>query len=135
MVVLNLTPRVLDYKIGIDEDTSWKVILNSDDEKFSGSGLIAEIRSEEGESWMNRENSIMLKLPALSGVILRQTKLEKKKIISKKTPAKKVAVKKPSHETEKIVEKKATLKIAEKAKNKKAIPAKIDRASQKIKNQ
>ncbi|MBP3839530.1 MAG: 1,4-alpha-glucan branching protein GlgB, partial [Chryseobacterium sp.] len=47
MTVLNLTPRVFDYKIGVDEGSNWEVILNSDDEKYGGSGVKAEIVDEE----------------------------------------------------------------------------------------
>lgn len=78
MVVLNLTPRVFDYKIGVNEGTSWEVILNSDDEKFGGSGVSAEIIDEEDDHWMNRANAIILKLPPLAAVILKQKKLLKK---------------------------------------------------------
>ncbi|SEF69060.1 1,4-alpha-glucan branching enzyme [Halpernia humi] len=88
MVVLNLTPRVFDYKIGVNEGTSWEVILNSDDEKYGGSGVEAEIVDEEDEHWMNRANAIILKLPALSVIILKQKKL------LKKPPKKNVNIKK-----------------------------------------
>ncbi len=72
MVVLNLTPRVFDYKIGVNEGTKWEVILNSDDQQYGGSGINAEIVDEEDDEWMYRANAIILKLPPLSGVILRQ---------------------------------------------------------------
>lgn len=72
MVVLNLTPRVFDYKIGVNEGTSWKVILNSDDEKYGGSGVVAEVIDEEDDEWMYRPNAIVVKLPALSGVVLKK---------------------------------------------------------------
>jgi 1,4-alpha-glucan branching enzyme len=96
MIVLNFTPVVFDYKIGIDEFTTWEVLLNSDDEKYAGSGMKAEILSENEEEWMNRPNSIVLKLPPLAGVILKMTKKNspKKTITStKKTVAKKPTVK------------------------------------------
>lgn len=72
MVLLNLTPRVFDYKIGVNEGTKWEVILNSDDQQYGGSGINAEIVDEEDDEWMYRANAIILKLPPLSGVILRQ---------------------------------------------------------------
>ncbi len=80
MVVLNLTPRVFDYKIGVDEGTSWEVILNSDDTRFGGSGVIPEIIDEEDDEWMFRPNAIILKLPPLAGVVLKQKAPEKKKL-------------------------------------------------------
>ena len=79
MIVLNLTPRVFDYKIGVNEGTNWKVILNSDDEKYGGSGVAAEIIDEEDDEWMFRPNNILLKLPPLSGVVLKQLKNTKPK--------------------------------------------------------
>ena len=78
MVVLNLTPRVFDYKIGVNEGTKWKVILNSDDQLYAGSGIKAEIMEEENHQWMYRANAIVLKLPPLSGVILRQKRSPEK---------------------------------------------------------
>ena len=79
MIVLNLTPRVFDYKIGINEGTNWEVILNSDDEKYGGSGVKAEIVDEEDDEWMYRPNAIVLKLPPLAGVVLRMKKNSLKK--------------------------------------------------------
>lgn len=74
MVILNLTPRVIDYKVGVDAGTYWEVVLNSDDEKYSGSGVEANIFKEDNEEWMNRPNSISLNLPPLAGIVLKQKK-------------------------------------------------------------
>lgn len=74
MTVLNLTPRTFDYKIGVDEGTRWEVILNSDDEKFGGSGVAAEIINEEDAEWMSRPNAIILRLPPLAGIVLKMIK-------------------------------------------------------------
>jgi len=74
MVILNLTPNVLDYKVGINSGTHWEVVLNSDDEKYSGSGVDANIFREDRDEWMNRPKSISLNLPPLSGIVLRQKK-------------------------------------------------------------
>ena len=88
MTVLNLTPRVFDYKIGVNEGTNWEVILNSDDEKYGGSGVKAEVVDEEDDEWMYRPNAIVLKLPPLAGMVLKQKKsvqtLKKAKPASKK---------------------------------------------------
>ncbi|KIA83135.1 glycogen branching protein [Kaistella solincola] len=72
MVVLNLKPHVYPYKIGVNEGTNWKVLLNSDDEKYGGSGVEATILDEQDDEWMFRPNSIILELPPLAGVILKQ---------------------------------------------------------------
>jgi len=72
MVVLNLTPRLFDYKIGVNEGTNWEVILNSDDTHYGGSGVNATIVDEEDNEWMYRPNNIVLTLPPLAGVVLKQ---------------------------------------------------------------
>lgn len=82
MTVLNLTPRSFDYRIGVDKGTDWKIILNSDDEKYSGSGVEAVISQRLDEGWNNRKNSIILRLPPLSGLVLKQSKLIKKSNIA-----------------------------------------------------
>ncbi|MCT2564207.1 1,4-alpha-glucan branching protein GlgB [Chryseobacterium herbae] len=80
MVVLNLTPQVLEYTIGVDAGTHWEVVLNSDDHRYSGSGTEAEILNEKYEEWMRHPKSIALKLPPLAGIVLRQKKDKKYKL-------------------------------------------------------
>ncbi len=72
MVVLNLTPRVLEYKVGVNDATKWKVLLNSDDVQYGGSGVEAKILEEQDEPWMFRSSSIVLQLPPLSGLVLEE---------------------------------------------------------------
>ena len=78
MSVLNLTPRTFDYKIGIEEGTKWKVILNSDAPEFGGSGVVPEIKWYEETPWNNKPNSMIVTLPPLSGIILKQTEKTKR---------------------------------------------------------
>ncbi|SFM98821.1 1,4-alpha-glucan branching enzyme [Chryseobacterium oleae] len=80
MVVLNLTPQVFEYTIGVGAGTHWEVVLNSDDHRYSGSGTEAEILNEKYEEWMRHPKSITLKLPPLAGIILRQKKDKKYKL-------------------------------------------------------
>ena len=75
MVILNLTPRVIDYKVGVDKSTKWEVIFNSDDEKYGGSNVQANIFNEVDEVWKDKNKTISINLPALSGVVLRQSKV------------------------------------------------------------
>ena len=120
MTVLNLTPRVFDYKIGVNEGTNWEVILNSDDEKYGGSGVKAEIVDEEDDEWMYRPNAIILKLPPLAGVVLKQKQLlkPKKKAVSAKISKPKTASKSKKIENSEV-ERKAT------SASKKVTPRKI----------
>lgn len=96
MVVLNLTPRVLDYKMGTDNGVSWELLLNSDDEKYGGSGVKPKILSESDEGWNFRERSVLVKLPALSAVVFKQKKIEEgvKKIAFKTSRTQKKSSKK-----------------------------------------
>ncbi|WP_288445742.1 1,4-alpha-glucan branching protein GlgB [uncultured Chryseobacterium sp.] len=80
MVVLNLAPKVLDYKIGIPAGTHWETFLNSDDEKYSGSGAAPEILEEKYEEWRSYPKTMTIKLPPLAGIILRQKKDKKYKL-------------------------------------------------------
>ena len=80
MVILNLAPQILDYKIGIHTATHWEVVFNSDDEKYSGSGVDAEILEQKPEEWMGHPESLTVKLPPLAGIILRQKKDKKYKL-------------------------------------------------------
>lgn len=70
MTILNLTPQVLDYKVGVDE-VKWNVIFNSDDLQYGGSGVEAKISDTEKQPLMNRQNNITIKLPPLSGIMLK----------------------------------------------------------------
>jgi len=79
MVILNLTPNVFDYRIGVNAGSQWEVIFNSDDKKYSGSGVETTIFKEEKKEWMNRPKSIFLKLPPLSGIVLKMKKDKKYK--------------------------------------------------------
>ncbi|WP_034708013.1 1,4-alpha-glucan branching protein GlgB [Chryseobacterium luteum] len=80
MVALNLTPNVLEYKIGVGAGTHWEVILNSDDQKYNGSGVSADILNEKNEEWMRHPRSVTVKLPPLAGIILKQKKDKKYKL-------------------------------------------------------
>ncbi len=105
MTVLNLTPRVFDYKIGVNEGTSWEVILNSDDEKFGGSGVNAEIVDEEDDEWMYRPNAIILKLPPLAGVVLKQKRKPKRRRKTSTATNTDMEMKKPAvRKTKKVTE-------------------------------
>ncbi|WP_449387256.1 1,4-alpha-glucan branching protein GlgB [Chryseobacterium lineare] len=72
MVILNLTPRVIDYKIGVSAGSQWEVIFNSDDEQYAGSGVKANIFEEKNEDFMNHQKSISINLPPLAGIILKR---------------------------------------------------------------
>ena len=72
MVVLNLKPQVLDYRIGVGSEQSWEVVLNSDDTIYGGSGVKAELQSLEKIPWKQHEQSFRLQVPPLCALVLKQ---------------------------------------------------------------
>lgn len=80
MTILNLAPKVLDYRIKIPNGTHWDIIFNSDDEEYSGSGVVSEVLEEKYEDGTERQKFMTIKLPPLAGIILRQHKDKKYKL-------------------------------------------------------
>ncbi|NGM66760.1 1,4-alpha-glucan branching protein GlgB [Sphingobacterium sp. SGR-19] len=72
LVVLNMTPVVRDYRVGVPTAGVWEVILNSDDVSYYGSGVHQHAAPSEEVEWMGYRQSIKLKLPPLGGLILKQ---------------------------------------------------------------
>ncbi|MFW2136627.1 1,4-alpha-glucan branching protein GlgB [Chryseobacterium sp. TY4] len=70
MVILNLTPNSMDYQVGVD-DKKWKILLNSDDKRFGGSGITPNINKIFSKNLMGRAYTMDLRLPPLSGLILK----------------------------------------------------------------
>ncbi|RRQ46057.1 1,4-alpha-glucan branching protein GlgB [Chryseobacterium sp. SC28] len=101
MIVLNLTPNTFDYRIGVEKDTKWETILNSDEGKYSGSGVEAVISQQLDEGWDGRENSIIMRLPPLSGVVLNQITHKPSAEIKKRIKKKKKATGKKIKSTDK----------------------------------
>jgi 1,4-alpha-glucan branching enzyme len=74
LVVLNLTPVPRKvWRIGLPATGKWKVILNSDDPHFYGSGLFNDqiIFSEE-IFWHSKNQSGLMNLPPLGGLVLKK---------------------------------------------------------------
>lgn len=72
LVILNMTPVVRDYRVGVPMAGLWEVILNSDDESYYGSGVHQHAALSEEVEWMGYAQSIKLKLPPLGGLVLKQ---------------------------------------------------------------
>ncbi len=77
IVILNLTPVPRNsWRIGLPAEGKWNIILNSDDQKYYGSGLVKNIPViSEQISWHGKYQSGLLNVPPLGGIVL---KLEKK---------------------------------------------------------
>jgi 1,4-alpha-glucan branching enzyme len=73
LVILNLTPIIhTDYRVGLPAAGQWDVILNSDDPEFYGSGVVQGSILSEPITWMGHAHSAIIKLPPLSGLILKR---------------------------------------------------------------
>ncbi|WP_300671810.1 1,4-alpha-glucan branching protein GlgB [Soonwooa sp.] len=71
MIILNLTPNSMDYQLGVDYK-KWKILLNSDDKKYGGSGILPNINKVIPKKMMGRSYTMELRLPPLSGLILKK---------------------------------------------------------------
>ncbi len=73
LCVYNFTPEPHDeYRVGVPLAGEWRVRLDSDAEKFGGSGYAAEqttVQTDEEEAH-GHEQSLLLRLPPLSAVVL-----------------------------------------------------------------
>lgn len=94
LVLLNLTPATYDnYTIGVPCHGEYREILNSDDIRFGGSGVVnpAKIISTD-RSWNTRPYSIEVSVPPLAAVIFDVTpKPLPKKIISDREESKRLS--------------------------------------------
>lgn len=72
MLILNLKPEIHSYEIDIPAKSKWKVILNSDDEMYSGSGAKAEIDYNHFKIDKKDFSKIKLNLPPLAAVLLKK---------------------------------------------------------------
>ncbi len=71
--VINLTPVVRDaYRVGVPEAGSYHVLIDTDDEKYCGSGTGARSVESSTKHSHGRPNSIELTLPPLATMILEK---------------------------------------------------------------
>ena len=78
VVALNFTPVPRqDYRIGVPQAGAYREVFNSDHTAFGGSGLVCgEVPLiTESMAWMNREQSVVVTLPPLGGIILSPQQL------------------------------------------------------------
>jgi 1,4-alpha-glucan branching enzyme len=76
IIILNFTPMVYEkFRMGVPKEGQYDVVLNSDSELYAGMGMTNQqnIQSERIEK-NGRENSILLRLPGLTGLIIKKTK-------------------------------------------------------------
>ncbi|TDQ08598.1 1,4-alpha-glucan branching protein GlgB [Pedobacter metabolipauper] len=76
IVILNLTPVYREnYRVGLPFKGKWKEIFSTDAEEFFGSGKLNEkLMLPEKEACHGREYSILLNIPPLGAMVLKQGK-------------------------------------------------------------
>ncbi len=91
LVVCNLTPVIQEtYKIGVPQSGQWQEILNSDDQKYGGSGQLNDTKIKSvKEEWHGRPHHIQIKLAPLAMMILEPVRLKKVPVKKKKSISKK----------------------------------------------
>ena len=74
LVVINFTPAYYgSFRVGVPREGAWQEILNSDDERYGGSGKgNPEPLQSRPEDCDGRENSILPVLPPLAGVVFKR---------------------------------------------------------------
>lgn len=84
VVIANLTPVVRhNYRIGVPEEGTYAIVLNTDDQKFWGSGLTIEPAVTEDLRYHWKDNSIVLTLPPLALLVLKLIPSTRKKRVAK----------------------------------------------------
>ncbi|WP_306642560.1 1,4-alpha-glucan branching protein GlgB [Sanyastnella coralliicola] len=68
VVVASLTPVVRErYRLGVPSNSTLKLLLNTDDKEFGGSGYeVAETFQSEETGWHGRPHSVLIDLPPLA---------------------------------------------------------------------
>lgn len=76
LVLCNFTPKVLEkYTIGAPEKGKYKIILNTDDTKYGGSGFSnKKTYNTKAKESHGRDNSLELILPPLGTIFLKKVK-------------------------------------------------------------
>jgi 1,4-alpha-glucan branching enzyme len=109
-----------DFRLGVPEEGYYEELFNSDAEQFGGSGVVNIGKLETSETpWNGREQSVVVRVPPLGGIILHRTgALRKRRATTthaKTATTKATAAKKPAAKAKAAAaEKKAPAKPAAK---------------------
>lgn len=78
IVILNFTPASYkEYRIGVPENAVYRVLLNSDELKYGGSGLLLDKQTKsKAIPFHGKEYSINVSLPGHCGIIFKKQKKE-----------------------------------------------------------
>ena len=72
VVVVNFTPVPREqYRLGVPQEGSYSILINTDAEKYGGSNYLKEVDFESSIiAWQNQAQSIVLDLPPLAAIYL-----------------------------------------------------------------
>ena len=72
VMVFNFTPVPREgFRLGVPEGGEYRLALNSDSSYYSGSNLpVWSHHQSESVPWMNQQQSIVIDLPPLAGLVL-----------------------------------------------------------------
>jgi len=73
LCIINLTPEPRNnYRVGVPREGSYKLLFNSDDQQYWGSGYpVKKTKKTDKEPWHGRQNSLQLDLPPLGAVVYK----------------------------------------------------------------
>ncbi|WP_127136983.1 1,4-alpha-glucan branching protein GlgB [Flagellimonas oceanensis] len=72
IIVCNFTPVPREkYRLGVPKTSTMKLVFNSDDEKYSGSGMGKKTVKPSKTEWNGYEQSVVLNLPPLGVVVYK----------------------------------------------------------------
>jgi 1,4-alpha-glucan branching enzyme len=80
IVICNMTPVPREaYRIGVPEKGIYRLIFNSDDSRYCGSGFAVKKRyTSEEIKWQSRDQSITISLPPLGMIALKRVNSKEK---------------------------------------------------------
>ncbi|MFB9375399.1 1,4-alpha-glucan branching protein GlgB [Kineococcus gynurae] len=72
LVVVNFSPTAYeDFRVGVPTPGAWREVLNTDEERFAGSGVTnPQTLVSEAREWNGREHSVGLRVPPLGATWL-----------------------------------------------------------------
>ena len=81
-----------NFRFGLPQEGVYQEVFNSDEEAFGGSGVLNEGKFEtKAEPWNGRDNSIVIRVPPLAGIVFKRTGDLKKRVAKKTVTASKAA--------------------------------------------
>ncbi|HIR90253.1 MAG TPA: 1,4-alpha-glucan branching protein GlgB [Candidatus Limicola stercorigallinarum] len=78
VVLINFDPASYEtFRVGVPREGDWKVVFNSDDPAFGGSGYMLDslkdaVCPSEPYPWNGREESVSFSVPGLAGIVLKR---------------------------------------------------------------